>query len=73
MAVKEDFDNYEHIYLFLSRLCGGEVEQFKATPVHDFLSRLCGGEGHTRTCPAAKAFLSRLCGGEETVLRLIRI
>ena len=52
-------------WLFLGRLCGGEVNTVGEKVTAVFLSRLCGGEAPTAQAAGWSFFLSRLCGGEE--------
>ena len=49
---------------FLSRLCGGEDQQYQEMLGICFLSRLCGGEVSSVSGLGRDFFLSRLCGGE---------
>ena len=51
---------------FLSRLCGGEYDEWLEWTNEDFLSRLCGGEFVEHDCDYIATFLSRLCGGESS-------
>ena len=44
MAVKLVIESTAEGRGFLSRLCGGEVEDVPSTNAYRFLSRLCGGE-----------------------------
>ena len=65
MAVKTKTPLNRGVFVFLSRLCGGEVEFAIVFIDSDFLSRLCGGEGVFAVIGITHQFLSRLCGGEE--------
>ena len=51
-------------HLFLSHLCGGEVNKKQLTGEKEFLSHLCGGEGASIVSVGIGSFLSHLCGGE---------
>ena len=54
------------VFVFLSHLCGGEVD-FEASGISSgFLSHLCGGEDSFSEWAISYAFLSHLCGGEGT-------
>ena len=51
-------------HVFLSRLCGGELDGNRDGMTIGFLSRLCGGEYLMSLLAQCAIFLSRLCGGE---------
>ena len=53
------------LYIFLSRLCGGQQRRADGRERHHFLSRLCGGQLSDFTGINDAKFLSRLCGGQH--------
>ena len=65
MAVKCLFFKSPPLFIFLSRLCGGEDADLLESDAGNFLSRLCGGEVVECIGNVDYVFLSRLCGGEE--------
>ncbi len=58
--------------IFLSCLCGSELNTLEAAPFGHFLSCLCGSEQKPRTLGAGRLFLSCLCGSELVVTRADR-
>jgi len=52
------------IYIFLSHLCGGKVDDVLHLKRPYFLSHLCGGKVEGVVTATALLFLSHLCGGK---------
>ena len=52
------------LVIFLSDLCGREVDQSRDALDENFLSDLCGREAFDLNSPSKMQFLSDLCGRE---------